>query len=92
MEVQLRNRTSPSKEEVREYLVGLLVEIGKVPTERITDTACVDGDLRMESVAFVEIQIALEEEFDIEIDPVQMLELNEFAAIVDYLHDRSRVA
>lgn len=85
-------RTAPSRDELRQYLVRLLVDVGKVPAEKITDAACVDTDLKIESVAFIEIQIALEEQFDIEIDPVQMLELNQFGSIVDYLHDRTRLA
>ena len=38
----------------------------------------------------IEIQIALEEEFEIEIDPIQVVESNEFAGIVDYIHDLIR--
>jgi len=45
----------------------------------------------MESVAFIEIQVALEEELDIEIDPVEILELNELNAIIEYLYERTRV-
>ena len=40
----------------------------------------------MESVAFVEIQVALEEEYDIQVDPIEVVERNEFGRIVDYIH------
>lgn len=63
-----------------------MVEVGKIPREQIVDGACVDTDLKMESVAFVELQVALEDRFDIEIDAIEVLELNEFSAIVDYLY------
>jgi acyl carrier protein len=51
----------------------------------VTDGATIDSDLQMDSVAFLEVQVALEDELGIEIDPVQVVELNEFAAIVAYL-------
>jgi acyl carrier protein len=91
--------TSPTRDAVKERLSCLLNEIAGIPRERITDTARVDGDLQMPSVVFVELQIAAEEEFDITIDPLRIVELNEFASLVDYVHEcatgegnRSRLA
>jgi acyl carrier protein len=66
------------------------MEVGRIPADRIVDTARLDTDLRMESVAFIEIQVALEDTFDIEIDLIEVLELNDFRSIVDYLCDRIR--
>jgi acyl carrier protein len=40
----------------------------------------------MESVAFLELQVALEDELGIEIDPVRVVELNELGKIADYIH------
>jgi len=82
----LEDENPPSRHQVRDVLHHLLIDIGKIPPEKITDDACVDGELKMESVVFIEIQVALEEAFDIDIDPMQMIELNELDAIVDYLH------
>ena len=87
----MKNGSSPSKEHVREVLFRLLSEIGQIPPDRLTRGACMDDSLRMESVAFIEIQVALEEELDIEIDPVEILELNELNAIIEYLYERTRV-
>jgi acyl carrier protein len=75
---------------VREYLAQLLAEVGKIPADRIVDAACLDTDLRMESLAFIEIQVALEDRFDIEVDLIEVLELNDFRSIVDYLYDQVR--
>jgi acyl carrier protein len=77
---------APSKEQVRTRLKQLLVEIAKIPAEQIRDGATVDEQLRMESVAFIEIQVAIEDEYEIELDPLHIIELNEFAMIVDYIH------
>lgn len=76
-----------TKAEVRDRLRGLINEIGKVPIERISDTATVDQDLQMSSLGFVELQVALEEVYQIQIDPVHVVELNNFAAIADYVYE-----
>ena len=75
------------KHYVREFLTKLLVEVGGIPPDRIRDEAALDADLQMESVAFIEIQIALEEKFEIEIDLLRIVEINELAGIVQYLYD-----
>lgn len=76
----------PSREQVERRLVDLTTEIAKIPRQRIVKGATFKGDLRMESIAFVEIHVAMEDEYDIELDPLQVIELNEFGAIVDYVH------
>ena len=77
----------PSRRDVRERLASLIKEIANIPTEHIDDDATVDGELQMNSVAFVELQVAIEEDYDIQIDPVRVVELNQFGAIVDYVHN-----
>ena len=64
----------------------LIHEIVGIPVDVITDTATVDEELQMNSVAFVELQVAIEEEYDIQIDPIEVVELNQFGAIVDYVY------
>ncbi|MGD9762895.1 MAG: acyl carrier protein [Candidatus Binatia bacterium] len=81
------NSTSkPSSEQIRLLLASLLVDVGGMAIAAIDDRATLDNELQMESVAFVELQVALEDELGIEIDPVQVVELNEFGAIVQYIH------
>ena len=79
--------TVPDRLEVRERIATLITEIAKIPGDRITEGATIDGDLRMESVDFVELQVALEDEYRIELDAIRVVELNEFSAIVDYVLD-----
>ncbi len=74
-----------SREEVREFLAGLMHEIAGISRDKITEDATVENELRMESVAFVEIQVSIEEQYDIELDPIEVVELNRFGAIVDYV-------
>jgi len=83
----MRSETpAPTRDQVAERLATLINEIAKIPLEQITETATVDEELQMQSVAFVELQVAIEEEYNIQIDPIQVVELNEFGAIVDYVY------
>ncbi len=63
----------------------LLVEIAGIDGATITEDSTIDGDLEMNSVTFVELQVALEEELEILIDPIAVVELNRLGDIVDYL-------
>ena len=75
-----------TRQEIRERMIRLASEITKIPLDEITDAASIDDELRMESVDFIELQVALEEEYEIEIDPIQVLQLNELGLIVDYVY------
>jgi len=52
----------------------------------MSEGATIDDELQMNSVAFVELQVAIEEEYSIQIDPIAVVELNRFGSIVDYIH------
>ena len=74
----------PNQERIWALVRSTLVELG-VPQERVTADATIADDLGLDSVAFVELQVALEDELGIEIDPIHVVELNELSAIVRYL-------
>ncbi|HSP99949.1 MAG TPA: phosphopantetheine-binding protein [Candidatus Dormibacteraeota bacterium] len=79
------NSSSERKtEDVWNLVASTLAELG-VPPEQITRSATIADDLGLESVAFVELQVALEDELGIEIDPIRVVELNQLSAIVQYL-------
>jgi acyl carrier protein len=80
-------RLAPTRNDVCNLLVRLLHEVGKIPLEKIHDDSTVDGELQMQSVVFIEIQVALEDTYEVELDPVRMVELNRLATIVDYIFD-----
>lgn len=77
-----------SRGEIRHRLAELISEIGKIPLAQIVDGATLDEHLRMESVALIELQVAIEDRYDIEIDPIHVVELNEFSVIVEYVHEQ----
>jgi len=72
---------------VRERVASLLSEIAGIPLGSITDSATVDGELAISSVAFVQLCVTVEEEYDVEIDPIRVITLNQFGAIVDYIYN-----
>ena len=76
----------PGRQAVAARVFHLLREVAGIPPDRISETATIDDQLRMQSVTFVELQVALEEEYDIQVDPVHVVELNELGAIIDYIH------
>lgn len=85
--MQTAARHTPTRAEVSDRLRLLINEIAAIPLDRITEEATVDGELEMQSVAFVELQVAIEDEYEIQIDPIQIIELNAFGAIVDYVYE-----
>lgn len=78
--------STPTRADVRGRLISLISEIAKVPTDQVGEDATVDDELQMQSVAFVELHVAIEEEFEIQIDPIRVVELNRFGSIVDYVY------
>ena len=77
---------TPTREEVRDRVATLVHEIAGVARTRISDEATVDNELELQSVTFVELQVAIEDEYNIQVDPIRVVELNSFGAIVDYIH------
>ena len=74
------------RSDVRDEVVGLISEVAGIAKESITNNATIDDDLQLNSVAFVELQVAIEDKYDIQIDPIRVVELNELGAIVDYIY------
>jgi acyl carrier protein len=79
------------EEVVWNLIASTLSQLGVNP-DQITPNATITDDLGLESVAFVELQVTLEDELGIEIDPIHVVELNQLSAIVDYLCALPRVA
>lgn len=74
-----------SRSDIETLLIDLLVEVGGIAREKIHASSTIETDLAMESVSFLEVQVSLEDELGIEIDPIRVVELNEMEAIVEYL-------
>jgi len=70
---------------VRRLIVDVLCQILERPRTDAERIQTLDGDIVLESVAFVELQVWLEDELDIEIDPVHVVELNIVDDIAEYI-------
>jgi acyl carrier protein len=81
-----------TREMVRDRIAVLANEIAHIPLDCITDQATIDRELQMQSMAFVELQVALEDEYQVELDPVEILNLNQFDAIVAYVYHKALAA
>lgn len=76
---------------VWQRLRSLLIEIGQVDPDLITEEASIDGGLSIESVAFVEITVTLEEEFEVALDPLEILECSHLGAMAKYIHHAASI-
>ena len=65
----------------------MLQEICHRTPADIYDAATIDRELEMESVQMVELQVAIETEFDITLDFLEVLRLNSFRRVTDYIHE-----
>ncbi len=77
---------------VLQYAVDLLQEIVKAGPGKVSARSCLDGDLELESIALVEFQIALEDAYDVQLDPITLVELNTLDRIVGYVIEEWRAA
>lgn len=81
-----------SREQVAGTLRTLLIEIGKIDEMAITDDASLDDSLKIDSITLVSIQSAFQDVWDVDIDPVEIVERAQFGLIVDYLWQQVREA
>jgi len=86
-QVEEVNRVPPavSREDVRCVVYRLLEEIGDFSGSDLDESASLDSELAMESVTLIELQVALEDHFDVELDPVRIVDLNSLGRIIDYV-------
>lgn len=76
---------------VKAILRKLIGEVSKIDPETITDSSTLDQDIPLPSIAFVELQVAVEETFGIELDPVEVIERNTFAGVAELIADKVRL-
>lgn len=84
--------TGMSVEKVKEVIRGLIASVCGIAPSTISDGATIDEDLQLSSVSLIELQVALEEAFDLELDPLEILELNELGRISEAILRKLRAA
>jgi acyl carrier protein len=76
-------------EETKRTLRRLIQENSGIPAAVVDDDSTIDGDLLMDSMSFVSLQVAVEETFGILCSPEEIQAANRFGAIAALVHERS---
>ena len=79
-------RSALGRNEVAAVLRALVAEIASIDADAISEDATLDGALSLESAQLAQLGVAVEEELDIYVDALEILTLNSFGLIVDYIH------
>ena len=74
--------------EVFEKVKGLFVEEFGIDSEKITMDAKLEEDLEIDSLGIVEVVMAFEDEFEIEIDDEELTDVGTVGQAVNLLHSK----
>jgi acyl carrier protein len=74
--------------EVFEKVKGLFVEDLGIDESKITMDAKLEEDLEIDSLGIVEVVMAFEDEFDIEIDDEELADVSTVGQAVNLLHSK----
>ena len=74
--------------EVFEKVKGLFVEVLGIDESKVTMDAKLEEDLEIDSLGIVEVVMAFEDEFDIEIDDEELADVSTVGQAVNLLHSK----
>jgi len=74
--------------EVFEKVKGLFVEDFGIDESKVTMDAKMEEDLEIDSLGIVEVVMAFEDEFDIEIDDEELADVSTVGQAVNLLHSK----
>lgn len=78
-----------SLDDVKQTLRRLIEKNAGIPGVEVDDASSVDGDLAMDSMSFLALQVDVEETFGINCTPDDILAANRFAAIAALVQQRA---
>lgn len=78
--------------EVKETLKALIEENAGIPASSIRDDSTIDGELAMDSLSFVSLQVAVDETFGVDCEAEELEKRNRFDAIVDLVWEKLQAA
>ncbi len=81
----------PSIERVKEVLRRLIEQNAGIPGTLIRDDSSIEGDLAMDSMSFVSLQVAVEETFGIRCDAEDLESRKRFDAMAALIQERVEV-
>ena len=76
-------------DEVKQILRRLIEKNAGIPGAEVDDVSSVDGDLAMDSMSFLALQVDMEETFGINCTPDEILAANRFGAIAMLVHQKA---
>ena len=85
---RLRSPAQPSIERVKEVLRRLIEQNAGIPGTLIRDDSSIEGDLAMDSMSFVSLQVAVEETFGIRCDAEDLESRKRFDAMAALIQER----
>ena len=74
--------------EVFEKVIGLFVEELGIDADKVTMEAKLEEDLEIDSLGIVEVVMAFEDEFSIEIDDEELTDVGTVGQAVNLLHSK----
>lgn len=77
-----------SVEEIKEILKALIEENAGIPASSIKDDSTIDGELAMDSLSFVSLQVAVDETFGVDCEAEELEKRNRFDAIAQLIWEK----
>jgi len=77
-----------SVEEIKTALKALIEENAGIPASSINDDSTIDGDLAMDSLSFVSLQVAVDETFGVDCEAEEIEKRNRFDAIAELIWEK----
>lgn len=84
----VRPAAGTSLEAVKRVLRRLIEANAGIPAAEVHDDSAVDGDLALDSMSFLSLQVAMEETFGISCTPEEIEAANRFDAIAALVQER----
>jgi acyl carrier protein len=84
-----RPAAGASLDDVKRRLRRVIETEAGIPAAEIHDESTVDGDLAMDSMSFLAVQVAVEDTFGINCSPEEILAANRFATIATLVQERT---
>ena len=78
-----------TNEQIKDILRGLIEENSGIPASAVRDDSTIEGDLAMDSMSFVSLQVAVEETFGISCTLEDLESANSFESIAELVHERT---
>jgi acyl carrier protein len=75
-------------DEIKETLRSLIEENAGIPASSINDDSSIDGELAMDSLSFVSLQVAVDETFGVECEAEEIEKRGRFDAIAQLIWEK----